>query len=146
MATASSCLSFALNDNFTMSNTYRQTICEYILKNWEHFCNNTELLEQTPLYYYQSMILGHKYASSCEIEVAAKLFHRQNNVWLECKNSDNIIPHVLTIFESYTLTHDQPLQLMFRYQHYQYLTPRSNLVTNDVPSDQICGKINTKYQ
>lgn len=26
------CLSFALNDNFTMSNTYRQTICEYILK------------------------------------------------------------------------------------------------------------------
>lgn len=104
----------------------------------------TELQEQTPLYSFQSMILGHKYAPSCEIEVAAKLFHRQNNVWLECKNSDNIIPHVLTIFESDTLTHDQPLQLMLRYQHYQYLTPRSNLVTNDVPSDQICGKINTK--
>lgn len=121
--------------------TDRQSVSTF-LKTGNTFAT-TELQEQTPLYYFQSMILGHKYASSCEIEVAAKLFHRQNNVWLECKNSD-IIPHVLTIFESDTLTHDQLLQLMLRYQHYQYLTPRSNIVTNDVPSDQICGKINTK--
>lgn len=105
------------------------------------------------------MILGHNYASSCEIEVAAKLFHRQINVWLECKNSDNIITHVLTKFESdSTLTHDQPIHLLLRHQHYQYLTPRSempfmklnssasNSVTNAVPSDQIRGQTNKKYQ
>lgn len=95
--------------------TDRQSVSTF-LKTGNTFAT-TELQEQTPLYYFQSMILGHKYTSSCEIEVAAKLFHRQNNVWLECKNSDNIIPHVLTIFESDTLTHYQPLQLMLRYQH-----------------------------
>lgn len=69
-----------------------------------------------------------------EIEDAAKLFHRQNNVWLECKNSDNIISHVLTIFESDTLTHDQPLQLMLlsefdtKIKHcYKCCSIRSNL-------------------
>lgn len=37
------CLSLALNGNFTMSSTYRQAICEHVLKNWDHFCNNIEL-------------------------------------------------------------------------------------------------------
>lgn len=99
------CLSLALNHNFTMSVICRQIICEHILKNQEDLCNNIELQDQTPFSYLQSMILGYKYAFSCEIEVAAKLFLRQINVWLECKNTDNIIWHVLTKFESGTLTH-----------------------------------------
>lgn len=87
--------------------------------------------------------------------VAAKLFLRQINVWLECKNTDNIIWHVLTKFESGTLTH---IRLLWRHQHYQYLTPTSeipfmkltsiasNIVTNVVPSNQTCGQINAKNQ
>lgn len=101
------------------------------------------------------MILGYNYAFSCEIEVAAKLFLRQINVWLECKNTDNIIWHVLTKFESGTLIH---IRLLLRHQHYQYLTPTSeipfmkltsiasNIVTNVVPSYQTCGQINAKNQ
>lgn len=101
------------------------------------------------------MIIGYNYAFSCEIEVAAKLFLRQINVWLECKNTDNIIWHVLTKFESGTLTH---ICLLLRHQHYQYLTQTSeipfmkltsiasNIVTNVVPSDQTCGQINAKNQ
>lgn len=51
--------------------TDRQSVSTF-LKTGNTFAT-TELQEQTPLYYFQSMILGHKYAPSCEIEVAAKL-------------------------------------------------------------------------
>lgn len=79
------CLSFALHSNLTMSSTYRQTICNYILKNCEQFQHHIEIQKYSSLPYFQHMILGNGYATSLEIDFAALLLQKQINVWLECK-------------------------------------------------------------
>lgn len=117
------CLSLSMHDNFSMSDNYRNEICGYILRNWEFFSDNIELGQYSPLSYFNSMILGKEYASSCEIEVASKLFCREINVWLECINQNGYISYVRSNFKPDNLNHP-PLHLLLKNQHYQFLIPK----------------------
>lgn len=119
------CLSFALHSNLTMSSTYRQTICNYILKNWEQFQHHIEIQKYSSLSYFQHMILGNGYATSLEIEVAALLLQQQINVWLECKNASGA-SHILTTFQPSSKSDNFPINLLLKDQHFQYLAPPVN--------------------
>lgn len=115
------CLSLSMHDNFSMSDNYRNDICGYILRNWEFFSDNIELEQYSSLSYFNSMILGKEYASSCEIEVASKLFCREINVWLECINQNGYISYVRLNFKPDNLIH-----------YYQFLIPKFYYQTQEV--------------
>ena len=68
-----------------MSNTYRDIICSHIANNWIVWEDKVKLTHDkgmTILKYLHEMVYGTGWATACEIEAAALLFHININVWL----------------------------------------------------------------
>lgn len=119
------CFSYALHINMTMSSTYRQTICNYILKNWEQFQHHIEIQKYSTLSYFQHLILGNGYATSLGNSICSFITSTANKRLVECKNASGA-SHFLTTFQPSSKSDNFPIDLLLKDPNFQYLTPPVN--------------------
>ena len=119
-----SCLSLALNGDFSQSQNYRNLICQGIVQNWDIFGAFATMTHDLPSpqvsLYWMHMIDGNGWAGACEVKMACNILGTNITIWLKGRTNADI-RYTREMYRPDDTT-DANITLLLSHNHYTLLT------------------------